>query len=483
MKKYKLRSQFIISFLCILTFSLFFTIITYLSAISIYKHIQYRIISPGSYFEEKLPNIQNYISKRGQELLNIKEKGILNKVIFGKEVSYEVLDENGHIIYGTNNNDIIQNKVQFYNTINTTLNVKGSNQKHERLIPIIDNNSRILGGVLISYKLTAAYKNNYGKIWGIFLVIIILISPFIYISLFTFIFSKILANNISKPLKLLMNASKNIKEKNLDFNINYESSNEIGQLCTAFNDMKQELQKSLSLQWRMEQEKLDIIESLVHDMKNPLSIINGYIDLIEEGNIKDKQKLQQYLDIIKKNIYKSFEFIKKIQYNEVNGNLSTNIRLTYIDIITFIKNKVENYKLIAAQNGIDIILHIDDERQSEKAMFVNIENLERIFDNIISNSFRYTPQKGNIGISVQIYSEKIYFSICNSGKSFDTNDIPNIFKKLYRGVESKSTKDGHVGLGLYIAKQLVEKNGGTITALNPEQGGACINFEIKCNWN
>jgi len=478
MKKYLLKTQFIISFICIIVFSLLMTILTYLFVFHIFSNNKNKAIYPSNYFEERIPKFRSYIEKEGINLLNIQEEKALKNVISNNNASFEVLDENANIIYGTNKERIIKNRLDLYHNINVNLVIDGNLQNHRETFPIINSSGKILGGVLITYKLTPTYTNNMIKALFILLVVVTLISPFFYVVLFTLIFSKLLENNINTPLKMLIKASKNIKEKNLDFNINYESNNEIGQLCQAFNDMKIELQKSLVSQWRMEQEKLDMVESLVHDMKTPLSIISGYIELIESSNLTDNEKFQKYISTIKTNIDRSFSFIRKIQYNDLN----TNIKLTCIDIITFIKKKVENYNIISKQNNITITLNIDNEQKFEKSIFINIENLERIIDNIMSNSFRYTPQNGHINITLKIDTKKVYLSIWNSGIPFYISDIDNIFNKAYRGsiLNKKENPDLHAGLGLYIAKQLTEQNGGTIHAFNPKEGGACIEFNIKC---
>lgn len=71
----------------------------------------------------------------------------------------------------------------------------------------------------------------------------------------------------------MTDAAKKIKEKNLDFEIKYHSENELGSLCTAFSEMKDELRKSLSVQWEMEQERVEMIESLAHDLKSPCLLL------------------------------------------------------------------------------------------------------------------------------------------------------------------------------------------------------------------
>ncbi len=131
-----------------------------------------------------------------------------------------------------------------------------------------------------------------------------LFSPFLYIVGFTRWLSKRFVKNINQPLHLLIDASKKIKEKDLDFEIDYYSDNELGKLCSAFSEMKDELKGSLSAQWKMEQERVEMVEALAHDLKSPLSIILGYTDALIGNNTDDNEKLHRYLTVIRENTEK-----------------------------------------------------------------------------------------------------------------------------------------------------------------------------------
>ena len=119
--------------------------------------------------------------------------------------------------------------------------------------------------MLLSYQIKMTYANDRGRLAAV-IIGLALFSQFIYIIGFTFLFSRIQAEKINYPLRLLTDAAKNIREKNLDFEIDYHSDNELGRLCSAFSDMKEELNSSLSAQWHMEQERVTMTVALAHDL-------------------------------------------------------------------------------------------------------------------------------------------------------------------------------------------------------------------------
>ncbi|MCY6355931.1 sensor histidine kinase [Clostridium sp. ZS2-4] len=104
--------------------------------------------------------------------------------------------------------------------------------------------------------------------------------------------------------------------------------------------------------------------------------------------------------------------------------------------------------------------------------------LSEILDNLISNSIRFTPEKGSINLKLQLTLKEMIFSVLDTGCGFSKKDMSNIFKRFYQGDESRSKEKGHSGLGLYIVKTLVDKFDGSIKAENNSAGGAWIEFNI-----
>lgn len=474
MKNKPLIIQFRLTFALIVSVSIAATVVTYALAVILYMSIQYKVIYPANYYEKQIPGIEEYIRQRNTALLMQSSQNSLEKFIPGNGISYQVIDGECNLLYGTIKERIIQNREQLYSRINTTVGWKGH---YIRTVPIVENDGKIFGAVLLSYQIKTSYVGNTANWWLTPLMIIILLSPFIYITVFTLIFSKLFTNNINKPLQLLMEASRKIKGKDLDFEINYHSENELGRLCDAFSEMKEELKNSLSAQWRMEQERVEMVESLAHDLKTPLSIIQGYSEALIDSNIEGDEKLLRYLAIIRENSEKGSKLVQQMQYTSELEKSGVPLHLSIVDIPTFIKRKISHYELLAAEKKIEITTQIQDEVQ--KPISTDKEKLERILDNIVSNSLQYTPEVGSIHISVKLKPDNVFYEICDSGTGFSKKDIENVFKKFYRGDEARRSTDGHSGLGLYVAKQLVEQLGGSIKVYNNKAGGACVAFWHK----
>jgi hypothetical protein len=160
--------------------SLIATTVTYFVGTSIYGILEYKKLYPANYYEGKIPHIENYLRKKGIVILNSEEKQSLNKAIPVQGIEYQVMDENGNKIYGTDNEKIINNREELYEKINTKINTNiGINKKYTKIIPILDSEGKIRGAVSLSYMLKNYYVNTEDKIWITPLFVVIIFSPFI----------------------------------------------------------------------------------------------------------------------------------------------------------------------------------------------------------------------------------------------------------------------------------------------------------------
>ncbi|MBY2254320.1 HAMP domain-containing protein, partial [Clostridioides difficile] len=276
MKNQSLIAQFRHTFIFIIIASIVATVITYVFAIYLYIYSLNKDIYPPNYYERQVPRIEKYINEKNIALLSQSNEEGLKRTIRGDDMLYQVVDNNGNILYGTNPKKLFKTKEELFNNfINKTVRKGG----YIHTVPIKGDNGKIEGAVILFYQVKITFANSRGRF--VFAVIIMaLFSPFLYIVGFTRWLSKRFVKNINQPLHLLIDASKKIKEKDLDFEIDYYSDNELGKLCSAFSEMKDELKGSLSAQWKMEQERVEMVEALAHDLKSPLSIILGYTDAL-----------------------------------------------------------------------------------------------------------------------------------------------------------------------------------------------------------
>lgn len=474
MKNKSFKKQFVITFIKILVLSLIFSLISFFIWITTFNYISY----PANHYENQIGDIIKKVDENHDNILDKNFESKMNEIIPYKGILYQVLDKDGNIIYGTLDKKVIEDKNDLVTNINST---KSFNRKSfARIIPIFDKDSNIKGAVVLNYKLVITQKTDSTILFLLTNSMVLL--PFIFIIIFTFIYAKKLSKDINKPVSILLDASEKIKNQDLNFTIEYNKTNELTKLCNAFEDMRVNLKDSLIKQWDLEEKRRENIANIAHDLKTPLTIVNTYSEALIDGTVKE-EKFKDYIEVIKRNNERALILLDDM--NKISNIENPNFVLDPIEIniIEFLKLKEKDYKLLCEEKGIDFKINIIDSREKNFINKFDIKSLEQVLDNCISNSIRFTEKGESIKLNILCKDDEIGFSIIDTGKGFSHEDLKNLFNKFYKGDKSRSFTTGHSGLGMYIAKTIVEKHGGSIKAYNNNPKGAIIRFNIKPKYN
>ncbi len=216
----------------------------------------------------------------------------------------------------------------------------------------------------------------------------------------------------------------------------------------------------------------NIISSISHDIKTPLTSIIGYTHLLKEENISKEDK-NKYVD----KIYNKSLLMKDI-INDFDDYLITNSKRTFkyknIDFEEFMKDIEDDYKDDLLEKNIFLTIE-----NKCKNIYVNMDvpKIKRVFSNIISNSVRYSHDKGKIIINCYDDGNQIVVTIADNGKGVAEENLSKIFEPLFTTDPSRKIS----GLGLAICKDIVEAHSGIIKAYNNELGGLTIMFTISKN--
>jgi signal transduction histidine kinase len=265
-----------------------------------------------------------------------------------------------------------------------------------------------------------------------------------YFLLICFIF--ILACSLFSITRTIRNINKQIKEKR---KIRVSLSNrDIEELACAINQ-KDALHKKLQVQIKQEEEQLkQSISNISHDLRTPLTSIQGYLTLLQE--CEDKQEQDQYIKIIKAKTDYLTDLVQEFYDLSVVENEQFDVECEKVDI-----NRVVTDCLIEKYYEFGEIQPIIQTEKSPVWIYGNNLVCKRIIENLITNAIRYADNY----IEVSITQEGV-FKIKNSTQSIDDIDIKLLFSKFYTA--DKSRTKGGSGLGLYIVKELLEKINGKI---------------------
>ncbi|EMY5506430.1 HAMP domain-containing sensor histidine kinase [Bacillus sp. FSL L8-0642] len=472
MQRLRIKQQLVIGFLIVLIGSLILTVLTAVSGW--YWLTKSGKVFPANYYEQKIPMIKEYVKDKGALLLDEKEQYELEKIVPREGIQYQIVNRQGAIFYGTYKKKVITNERPILSVINTNIHEEDDDTEVTTYLPLVDKNGDLQGAIGFNYHLIISTASAVDS----FFVILFLASPFIYITILSYIVSNRMGKRIKKPLAELSEASKRIQEQDLNFHLEYNAQNEIGELVSSFENMRGALATSLSRQWELEEERREYIRAISHDLKTPLTIVQGHAEGLQSGLWKNEDLLHRYLQTIERNTNRMTKLLEEFQTVNELESFAFQLRLNRVHINPFFLKKLEEYECIARKKEIkwDVIFENNGDVQS---LVFDQERISQVMDNIVMNAVRFTPVSGTVLVKVCTWHDTIEFHVYDSGPGFQEGDLKKVLQRFYQGDQSRSGSKEHFGLGLYIAKTIVEKHGGKIQVENSEvRGGAHVSFRI-----
>ena len=284
--------------------------------------------------------------------------------------------------------------------------------------------------------------------------------------------------SMTRPIRKLQKATQNIKEGNLDFTIESDSEDEIGELTRNFEEMRQRLKESTEERVRSEQENRVLISNIAHDLKTPITAVKGYAEGLVDGVADTPEKLNRYVATI---YNKANEMDRLINELTLYSNIDAN-RIPYnfdkINAKAYFDDCIEDIGIDLETQGIKLTYEnaVDDDVQ----IIADPEQIMRVINNIISNGVKYMDKPYKlIGIRLKDVGDFVQIEIDDNGKGIALKDLPYIFDRFYRTDSSRNSKTGGSGIGLSIVKKIVEDHGGRIWATSKEGVGTTMYFVLR----
>ncbi|MDP4092126.1 MAG: HAMP domain-containing sensor histidine kinase [Bacillota bacterium] len=295
--------------------------------------------------------------------------------------------------------------------------------------------------------------------------------------LFFFIFYYVLTKRSISYFEEISRTLKKISEGRLDVRIPVRSTDELGMLAGNINNMMDQLKTSIEVERNSERSKNELITSVSHDLRTPLTSILGYLGLIVNNRYRDEAELRYYADIayqktirLNKLIDELFEFTR-INYGGIE------LRPVRINLGELLEQLTEEFYPIFENGGLECSLNIPQEKV---LIMADGDLLARVFDNLVTNAVRYGSEGKKIDIVMKTDNDSALISVTNYGTTIPENAMPHIFERFYRVEQSRSVKTGGTGLGLAIAKNIVDLHGGNLS-VSSNNGQTTFTVILKLN--
>ena len=277
------------------------------------------------------------------------------------------------------------------------------------------------------------------------------------------IFTRKMTNMVMEPLEQLSAGAKRVKEGNLEEDVTYVGEQEFEQVCQTFNEMQKAMLDSKRQQEKNEQARLDMVTGISHDLRTPLTSIQGYIKGVMDGiaNTPEKQKL--YLKTAYESTKEMNALLQKLfDFSRMESGQMP-FHMVEIDLAEYVQMYIAQKEAVLDLSEVQFIMEQASDTLPE--VLVDVEQLRRILDNLLENSRKYAG-KQPIEIWIRMRAEKEFLVLewKDNGQGVPEEKLPKIFKRFYRCDEARNEKGS--GVGLYVVKYIMEQHGGSVSAEN-----------------
>lgn len=287
-----------------------------------------------------------------------------------------------------------------------------------------------------------------------------------------------LAQAISGRVIELNRGARALAAGDLQTRVEAQGSDEIASLAREFNRMAEQLATATAARERQEAARRDLIAAVSHDLRTPLTALRGMVEAIADGLVDDPATLARYRNIMRNQIDHLSHLIDdlfELSRLEADAVALNRQRLSVSDLVS---DTINALSAEAAARGIELR---GETCAGAGSALLDPQRIERVLYNLVTNGLRHTPSGGTVTIKVgpsPAREDHVVFSVTDTGEGILASDLPHIFERFYRGEKSRSRATGGAGLGLAIARGIVEAHGGTIGVTSERGKGACFSFSI-----
>ena len=273
-----------------------------------------------------------------------------------------------------------------------------------------------------------------------------------------------------RPLKRLVKSAQALSSGDLGARADAGSGDELGELASQVNEMAEKLYGATGTGHE------DSLK-LAHDLKSPLAAIQSYLYLIEEEP-ESKEEVRKNVEAVRASAQRLSQMVTDILEKErvLEGRGESNVTLLSVEDV--LRSVHQEHRVEAEQRGL--YLMEPGIPYGMPKVLANEDHLHRIVDNLVSNAIKYTPKDGSVWCEVEVKADEVWVMVNDTGLGMDPEEVPKLFQRFERGRSLDVQHKPGAGLGLFIAKELVEKMGGRIWAASRGKGqGSTIVFTLK----
>jgi len=272
-----------------------------------------------------------------------------------------------------------------------------------------------------------------------------------------------LTRAIVRPLKAMQEATLAMAKGDYTTRINVKSSDEVGQLGDAFNSLAEDLARYMAEMEKTERLRRDFVANVSHELRTPLTIMRGYTDVLLDGMADNPAQATNYLHIIQEETVRLERLVKDLLDLSRLQSETITWHAESIPLPALADNVVNMLKQAADKKNIMLCLIAED---TVPNIIGSGDRLTQLLLILLDNALKYTPINGHVTTSITQDQNNVILAVTDSGTGIPTEDLPYLWDRFYKVDKSHSRSEGGAGLGLSIAKQIIDRHKGTASVIS-----------------
>ncbi len=269
---------------------------------------------------------------------------------------------------------------------------------------------------------------------------------------------------MTRPLTKLTHAAEKVADGNFEMDVYSERKDEIGELSREVQTMADKLKA-------YQQSRRMLLSNVSHDLRTPLTYVKAYAALLKDNPGTSPGEIIKQAGVIHREAVRMERLVEDLfQLTKMDeGRLQ--LELHEEKISALLKGLVSSYEMMAQEEGYRFEAFVPD---SKTRLLLDESRLEQALTNIVRNAFRHTPDGSSVTLRMTETGDEVRISVADEGPGIPEKDISLIWERFYRSDASRTSKTGGSGLGLPIARQIIEAHGGKVQARNRNRGAEFV---------
>jgi signal transduction histidine kinase len=279
----------------------------------------------------------------------------------------------------------------------------------------------------------------------------------------------------ARVMSEFVNAVREINTGSLDKRVPVRANDEVGELAAAFNEMVERLQGSFDRERELESARKELFGAVSHDLRTPLASIRAMIESINDGVVSDEETTKRYLKTIQSEVENLSRLISDLfELSQIDAGILA-LHVESSSIQDLISDTLESMAAQAAERRLRLEGQVDEDISP---VSMDSQRVQRVLYNLVQNAIRHTPTDGSISIRAVDIGEAVEVQVADTGEGIRDRDVPKIFERAYRADPARQRDSGGAGLGLSIARGIIEAHGGRIWVETRPGHGSVFSFTL-----